>query len=272
MSTAVPGRIRGEVLSVRRTGAYHHLTLRTPGIAANTRPGHFVALAVGGDEPVRLGRRAFWVYAADPGGLYGGSTEVVVAVRGAGTAWLTGLGTGDPVDMLGPLGKPFALPREPVGCLLVGGGYGAAPLLGLARRLVDRGCKVHMLLGAATEDRLLSPLEARRAATSVALATIDGSVGTAGPVGTLLPDAFGTLDVEVAYACGPHSLLRAVSEAATAYGAYSQCAVELPTSCGTGLCLSCVLEVTGDDGRTRTVRSCVEGPVFAGDAVRWGRL
>ena len=166
------------MLSVRRTGAYHHLTLRTPGIARTPAPGTS-SLAVGGDEPVRLERRAFWVYAADPGGLYGGSTEVVVAVRGAGTAWLAGLSTGDPVDMLGPLGKPFALPREPVG-LLVGGGYGAAPLLGLALRLVDRGCKVHMLLGAATEDGLLSPLEARRAATSVALATIDGSVGTAG--------------------------------------------------------------------------------------------
>jgi dihydroorotate dehydrogenase electron transfer subunit len=272
MSTAVPGRIRGEVLSVRRTGAYHHLTLRTPGIAAGTRPGHFVALAVGDDEPVRLGRRAFWVYAADPAGLYGGSTEVMVAVRGPGTAWLTGLRTGDPVDVLGPLGKPFALPREPVACLLVGGGYGAAPLLGLARRLVERGCKVHMLLGAATEDALLSPLEARRAATSVGLATADGSVGTPGPVSALVPEVFRTHGAEVAYACGPHDLLRAVAEAAAAHGAYSQCAVEVPTRCGTGLCLSCVLEVTGDDGRVRSVRACIDGPVFAGDAVRWGRL
>jgi dihydroorotate dehydrogenase electron transfer subunit len=33
--------------------------------------------------------------------------------------------------------------------------------------------------------------------------------------------------------------------------------------------MTCVLPVVGDDGVTRMVRSCVEGPVFAGDRVRW---
>jgi dihydroorotate dehydrogenase electron transfer subunit len=30
-----------------------------------------------------------------------------------------------------------------------------------------------------------------------------------------------------------------------------------------------VLPVTGTDGITRIVRSCVDGPVFRGDLVRW---
>jgi dihydroorotate dehydrogenase electron transfer subunit len=29
------------------------------------------------------------------------------------------------------------------------------------------------------------------------------------------------------------------------------------------------MPVVGDDGLTRMVRSCVEGPVFRGDSVRW---
>ncbi|MDX6230795.1 MAG: dihydroorotate dehydrogenase electron transfer subunit, partial [Frankiales bacterium] len=33
--------------------------------------------------------------------------------------------------------------------------------------------------------------------------------------------------------------------------------------------MTCVLPVVGDDGVTRMLRSCVEGPVFAGDRVRW---
>jgi len=30
-----------------------------------------------------------------------------------------------------------------------------------------------------------------------------------------------------------------------------------------------VMPVRGNDGATRMVRSCVEGPVFRGDTVRW---
>jgi dihydroorotate dehydrogenase electron transfer subunit len=40
-------------------------------------------------------------------------------------------------------------------------------------------------------------------------------------------------------------------------------------TCGTGLCMGCVLPAIGTDGITRMVRACVEGPVFRGDLVRW---
>jgi dihydroorotate dehydrogenase electron transfer subunit len=40
-------------------------------------------------------------------------------------------------------------------------------------------------------------------------------------------------------------------------------------ACGIGVCMTCVLPVMGEDGVTRMLRSCVEGPVFAGDRVRW---
>jgi dihydroorotate dehydrogenase electron transfer subunit len=40
-------------------------------------------------------------------------------------------------------------------------------------------------------------------------------------------------------------------------------------TCGTGLCMGCVLPAVGNDGITRMVRACTEGPVFRGDLVRW---
>ena len=40
-------------------------------------------------------------------------------------------------------------------------------------------------------------------------------------------------------------------------------------ACGVGVCMTCVMPVVGNDGRTRMARSCVEGPVFRGDRVRW---
>jgi dihydroorotate dehydrogenase electron transfer subunit len=66
------------------------------------------------------------------------------------------------------------------------------------------------------------------------------------------------------------AMLRAVTDVATAHGASAHVAVEEAMACGIGICMTCVMPVVGDDGLTRMVRSCVEGPVFAGDRVRWG--
>ena len=73
----------------------------------------------------------------------------------------------------------------------------------------------------------------------------------------------------VVYGCGPMPMLRSVTEVAAAHGAVAQVAVEESMACGVGVCMTCVLPVTGNDGVTRMVRSCVEGPVFLGDRVRW---
>ena len=264
-----PLQVRGRVLSVDRVGDYHHLTLVAPGIAERTRPGAFAALAVGGDQSAMLLRRAFSIYRARSSGVYGGTVEVVFAVHGSGTAWLADRRPHDEIDVLGPLGRPFALPTEPVPCVLVGGGYGSAPLFGLAERLRERGGAVHMVLGAATERRLFGVLEARRSAQSVTVTTEDGSVGSTGRVTDVLPDLLARTGAAVVYACGPMGMLRAVAALAEEHGVWSQCAVEESMACGIGVCMTCVLPVRGDDGLVRMVRSCVEGPVFRGDRVLW---
>jgi dihydroorotate dehydrogenase electron transfer subunit len=64
-------------------------------------------------------------------------------------------------------------------------------------------------------------------------------------------------------------MLKSVTDVATAEGAVAQVAVEESMACGVGVCMTCVMPVQGNDGATRMVRSCVEGPVFRGDRVRW---
>jgi dihydroorotate dehydrogenase electron transfer subunit len=267
-----PLQVRGEVLSLRRVGAYHHLTLVADGVAERTRPGQFAALAIGDRGSAQLLRRAFSIYRSRPGSGYGGTVEVVFAVHGEGTAWLARLREHDSVDVVAPLGRPFTLPREPVSCVLVGGGYGSAPLFTLAEQLRRHGCGVHMVLGAATEDRLFGPLEARRTAQTTVVTTDDGSAGVRGRVTAPLPDLLTRTGSDVVYACGPMAMLAAVSRVAAEHGARSQCAVEESMACGVGVCMTCVLPVVGDDGLTRMVRSCVEGPVFRGDRVRWSEV
>lgn len=264
-----PLQVAGEILSTRRVGAYHHLTLVAPGIAERTRPGHFVALAVGGPRSSMILRRAFSIYKVSSRGVYGGTVEIVVGVHGAGTAWLAGQHPHTPIDVVGPLGRPFSLPRERVSATLVGGGYGSAPLFGLAESLRARGCRVDFVLGAASQDRLFGALDAKRMAATVALTTVDGSAGSRGLVTDVLPEVMARAGTDVVYACGPMGMLRAVSDVAARHGVPAQCAVEESMACGIGVCMTCVLPVVGEDGLTRMVRSCVEGPVLPGDRVRW---
>jgi dihydroorotate dehydrogenase electron transfer subunit len=264
-----PVQVRGEVLSIRRVGEYHQLTVVAPGVAEQVRSGHFVALAVGGETTAHLLRRAFSVYRTQDRGVYGGTIDIVFAEHGAGTRWLAGVRQHDSIDVVGPLGKPFALPKEPVTCTLVGGGYGSAPLFTLAEQPRERGCRVDMVLGAATEGRLFGVLEAKRMSQSVMVTTEDGSLGDRGRVTDVLPTLLSRTQSDVVYACGPMPMLAAVADLAARFGAHSQCAVEEAMACGIGICMTCVLPVVGDDGVTRMVRSCVDGPVFRGDKVRW---
>jgi dihydroorotate dehydrogenase electron transfer subunit len=262
-------QVVGELIATRRVGAYQHLTFVAPGIAELARPGQFVALAVGGETSANLLRRCFSIHKVSPSGTYGGTVDIVVAAHGPGTTWITRLALHDEVDIVGPLGKPFPLPNEPVPCVLVGGGYGSAPLFWLAEQLAAKGCHVEMVLGAASEDRLFGVVEARRAADGLTVTTDDGSAGTRGWVSDVLPQVIRLSQAGVVYGCGPMGMLRSITEIAAAQGVVAQVAVEESMACGIGVCMTCVMPVTGPDGRTRMARSCVEGPVFRGDRVRW---
>lgn len=262
-------QVTGELIATRRAGAYHHLTFVAPGLAEHARPGQFVALAVGGRTSANLLRRCFSIHKVSPSGTYGGTVDVVISAVGPGTEWLSGLRAHDEVDIVGPLGRAFPLPKEPVPCVLVGGGYGSAPLFWLAEALRQRGCHVEMVLGAATEAKLFGVVEARRFADGVTVSTDDGSVGTKGWVSDVLPAVIRRTGAVVVYGCGPMGMLQSITTVAAAEGAVAQVAVEESMACGIGVCMTCVMPVAGQDGVTRMVRSCVEGPVFRGDRVRW---
>jgi dihydroorotate dehydrogenase electron transfer subunit len=262
-------QVTGELIATRRVGAYHHLTFVAPGLAELAKPGQFVALAVGGDTSANLLRRCFSIHKVSPSGTYGGTVDIVISAVGPGTQWLSTLRAHDEVDIVGPLGRPFPLPKEPVACVLVGGGYGSAPLFWLAEGLRERGCHVEMVLGAATESKLFGVVEARRCADGVSVTTDDGSTGTKGWVSDVLPEVIRRTGAAVVYGCGPMGMLKSITDVAGAEGAVAQVAVEESMACGVGVCMTCVMPVRGNDGATRMVRSCVEGPVFRGDRVRW---
>jgi dihydroorotate dehydrogenase electron transfer subunit len=269
-----PVRELCEVLERRRVGAYQALTLVAPRVAEQARPGQFVHLLAGEDRSFPL-RRPFSIHRVERPGAALGTVEVVFDVVGAGTLALSRLRPHDVVDVLGPLGRPFTPPPAPTGCLLVGGGYGTAPLFFLATELRVRRCRVDFVIGAASAGRLLDAMEAKRLGHSLTLTTDDGSAGRRGLVTDPLGDLLARTGAGQVYACGPMPMLAAVSRVAAAAGVPCQVAVEEQMACGTGICFSCVVPVgTGDgaSGPTRMARSCLEGPVFEGTAIAWAEL
>ncbi|MDT4918639.1 MAG: dihydroorotate dehydrogenase electron transfer subunit [Pseudonocardiales bacterium] len=268
-------QLSGEILSVQRIGVYTQFTVVAPDIATGFRPGHFVAVAVGGENTSMILRRAFAVCGATVSERFAGTIQFVVAAHGPGTQWLIERRAGEALDIVGPLGNPFPVPSGPSPAVLVGGGYGSAPLLPLAQALLANGSPVEFVLGAATAGRLYGELAAKRMVGRVVVTTDDGSAGERGLVTDALPAAIERIGAEIVYACGPMPMLRAVGEIARERAIRAQVAVEESMACGIGVCMTCVLPVRGDDGKSRFVRSCVDGPVFDALNVRWadiGRL
>lgn len=267
-------QVQARVVATRTEGAYRYMTFAAPGVPALAKPGQFVALTVGGPTSALLLRRSFSIHAASPATEEGEEDilDLVIAPHAPGTEWLTTREVGDVVDLVGPLGRAFPIPREKVSCVLVGGGYGSAALFSLAMTLRDRGCRVELVLGAATKDKLFGAYKGDRYADGVTITTDDGSLGTKGWVSDVLPELLTRTEAGVVYACGPMAMLESVAGICGQAGVVSQLAVEESMACGVGVCMTCVLPVVGNDGVTRMVRSCVEGPVFRGDRLRWDSI
>jgi dihydroorotate dehydrogenase electron transfer subunit len=265
-------QVKGEVLDVQRTGKYFVMSVTAPGLAELTQPGQFVTVSMGGEESSMILRRSFAIQRVQSRGMYGGTLDFVVSPVGKGTQWLAKLRRHDPLNLVGPLGKPFTLPTKAVSCVLVGGGYGSAPLIMLAESLRDRGCRVDTIIGASTEAKLYGELDLKRVSTSLTLTTEDGTAGMHGRTTDALVKILDSSHVDVVYACGPMPMLASVAEESTVRKVFSQCSVEESMACGIGVCMTCVLPVIGDDGVSRMLRSCVEGPIFRGDRVRWSDI
>lgn len=265
-------QIMGEILDINRSGAYYIISITAPGISEIAQPGQFVTIGMGGEETSMILRRSFAIHRVQSRGVYGGTLDIVVAPVGKGTTWLSRRKRHDQVSIVGPLGKPFSVPTKAVTCTLIGGGYGSAPLFLLAEKLREQGCRVDTIIGASTEEKIFGALDLKRVSTSLTVTTDDGSSGVRGRVTDVLPDLIQSNRPDIIYACGPMPMLSSVAELATENKIFSQCSVEESMACGIGVCMTCVLPVVGDDSITRMVRSCVDGPIFRGDRVRWNDI
>lgn len=250
--------MRAKIVNARRFGAYAHLVLTAPQIARRARPGQFVMVRAEGEGAPFL-RRPFSICRARAN-----TVELLIKAVGPGSRLIASQPAGASLDVVGPLGTGFTLtgksPR-----LLIGGGFGVAPLLFLAESLQARGVDAEVLIGGRCEEDLLLRRELKMAGARVACATEDGSHGTHGLVTDLLEARLEnrTRPCRMA-AAGPWALLRAVAGLAQRRKAPAEVSLEEMMACGLGVCNGCVIKV-----KNHYLRVCKEGPVFRAEDVAW---
>lgn len=240
---------------------YRLLVLDAPGIAATAEPGQFVHVKVPSLEASAL-RRPFSILDAG-----NGEVKILYKTVGRGTDALAKAEAGDFLAVEGPLGHGFPVDSK-AKALLVGGGFGVAPLYFLARRRAELGLASVLFVGGRTKDDLLEIESFEKLGIEVFTATNDGSSGEKGFV-------VAPLDVEIRkyrrsgesfelFTCGPDGLLKAVTERAVSLGVPGWISVDRHMICGVGACFACIQKTVRGNSRC-----CIEGPVFRAEDLVW---
>ena len=270
-----------EILPGQWLQSYH-----APALATGSRAGQFVHVRTGDLSGLVL-RRPFSINTADPAT---GTITIHFRAVGRGTEWFTRLRSGDTIDVLGPLGRPFEVDPRSRHLLLIAGGLGIAGVRYLADEAIRDGRQVTLLFGAASA-RDVYPTSLLPDEIEYVVATDDGSVGHRGFVTELMESYEAWADQ--AFACGPEPMLRALARLAkTRHGrlgvarlgrkrgagkadrpgspaarrkAFLQVSMEQRMGCAVGACLGCVVMTTSGTPE----RVCREGPVFASGEIDW---
>ena len=229
-------------------------TLVTDKALPDTRPGQFVMVWL-----PDVGEKPFSIANNDPFSL-------TVAAVGPVSRALCALQPGERLWARGPLGHGFELAGKRH--LLVGGGYGAAPLLYLAREAVKRGDSVCVCLGASSEKKLLLEQAFRDNGCEVSVATEDGSRGQQGLVTPPVEQAIEDWNPDALYACGPRRMLTTLSSICRKKALPAQLSWEAMLRCGIGLCGNCELDtdIRHAAGLPDGWLTCQDGPVSIMDA------
>jgi NAD(P)H-flavin reductase len=237
-----------------------YFKIAAPLISQKARPGQFVIVRLhdrGERIPLSLAD-------IDPAG---GTISLIVMAVGKTTNEMVLMNQGDDIlDLCGPLGQPTHI--EKVGrVVIVGGGFGVAPLYPIARAYKAAGNEVTVIMGARSADLLVYEDEMRTVADEVIVTTDDGSKGTKGLVTDVLVRELTCRPAGIVVSVGPAIMMRFVAEATRPFGVRTVVSLNPIMVDGTGMCGGCRVTVGG-----KTMFACVDGPEFDGHQVDWVAL
>jgi len=283
MSAASRFRVICEIIeSAHLPGNHHRLVLEAPEIARLARPGQFVHVWC--HPPEQIDRPPCAAVLRRPYSIsrVWGPNRIVILmrVRGVGGSLLAARRAGERLDIIGPLGRGFAVAEGTRTAVVVAGGIGLAPVPLLLEWLAVHGIRTILLAGAADDSKLPFLVERPpgRPATLPELEELGAEVTFASESveGVLVSDLLEMRLSELAhahtqvFAIGPRAMLKRL--AAICEGCLElQVSLEERMACGLGACRSCVVPARSAEGTAyKTV--CRDGPVFDAREIDWERL
>ena len=186
-----------------------------------------------------------------------GVLTLIYKVVGKGTEQMAQMTAGEELNVLTGLGNGYDLSLAGDKPLLLGGGVGVPPLYMLAKKLIEEGKKVSVVLGFNTKDEVFCEEDFKALGAEVFVTTADGSYGIKG----FVTDAMKDIDYTYFYTCGPEPMLKAIYKVASTSGQFS---FEERMGCGFGACMGCSCKTI-----TGYKRICKEGPVLKKEEILW---
>ena len=189
--------------------------------------------------------------------------EVLYKVVGQGTDMLARRQSGDIVDIIGPLGSGFLIPRQASRIFFVAGGIGVAPLVFLVSQLGRRNidfADCRAFIGGRNKEDLLCMEDFIQLGIVVQTTTDDGSAGDQCLITHPLEEVVEQKKPDIIVACGPMEMLACIIGITEKYDVPCQVSIETLMACGMGACLGCAVE--GRDLPDRFLHACLDGPVF----------
>ncbi len=243
-----------------------------PEIAATAKPGQFVTVRCGDF----ILRRPFSIHQVGSSSVIASEAKqsqvaILFKVAGKGTLWLSQQVAGQRIDVLGPLGKGFAIAPESKKLLLVAGGIGLAPLAFLVQQALPKH-QITLIHGAKTATQLFPdacqlPASSRETVRFITV-TEDGSAGQKGKATDVFPDYLAWADQ--VYACGPIDMYKVMADMSLRAERSNlklkkcQVSLEVRMGCGFGACYCCTINTKKGPRQV-----CRDGPVFKFDDIIW---
>jgi ferredoxin--NADP+ reductase len=246
--------------SLIRSPDVFYFKISAPTISQKAQPGQFVIIRVH-EEGERIPLSLADINPDE------GTISLIVMVVGKSSGEMSLLNEGDEIlDLCGPLGEPTHI-EENKKVILVGGGFGVAPLFPIAKKMKAAGNTVTTVMGARSKDLLIYEKEMGEVCDNVRVTTDDGSAGIKGLVTDALKQEIDENGADLVITVGPAIMMKFVAAATKPYNVKTMVSLNPIMVDGTGMCGGCRVSVGG-----KNMFACTDGPEFDGHQVDWDIL
>lgn len=186
---------------------------------------------------------------------------VLFKKKGEGTEYIASLNVGDTIDFIGAMGNGFKFDQKER-ALLIGAGVGVAPVFYLKNEMNKVGVDNRLIAGFVSKEEIPCNMEFD------SIATDDGSIGLKGSILDYVENEINEYKPTSIYACGPHIVLKKITDISQKYNIPCFVALEKVMACSIGVCRGCVIKLL-KNGKLVNASVCQDGPVFKGEEVVW---